>query len=193
MTTKLCVCSHSENDHGLSETMGRCCYWSNGNGKDYQECDCSNFNPARAEEVQPNDCGVYPEEAAECIRFAIGKAAHQRGEATCEIHLLQVGEEWLLSTDCSFYLGDYNGASGPLSRDIGYPHRSRSEALLAALDRCLDHFHTRDRDGCATPKQVEISRKMHAMILEYKARVGGAEVAAALPVGTQLDLFGGAA
>jgi hypothetical protein len=172
----LCVCGHSEKDHSRFTC-------------DCEGCDCYNFNPAAGVTVQPNDCGVYPEESAERIDFAIGKPG-KRADASCEI---QVGEEWLYSSDCQFTLGDFSGSSGPLSRDRE-PHRTREDALVHALDRAMRHFHTGDRGGCATPKQVEISRKMNGILLQFKAKVGGAvaEIVAALPVGTQLDLFGGA-
>lgn len=182
---KLCVCGHSEKEHSRIT----CDVWEEKLNKvgisEEVACDCYNFNPARAEDETPNENGVYPKDAAECSSFSTGKG---RPLATCKIYILQVGEEWLCATDCAFNLGDYNGASGPLSRDRS-PHRSYDAALLAGLDRCLAHFHTRDRDGCATPKQVDASIVMHGKLLAFKASIGGAEVAAALPVGTQFSLF----
>lgn len=192
MKTKLCVCGHSEKDHSRIT----CDQWEEklnrvGISVDVA-CDCYNFNPARAEEETPNDCGVYPKDAAECYSFAVSNTGKDRPLALCHIYILQVGAEWLCATDCSFTFGDYTSASGPLSRDR-VPHLSHEAALLAGLDRCLGHFHTGPRDGCATPKQVDTSIAMHGKLLAFKASIGGAEVAAALPVGTQLDLFGGVA
>lgn len=180
---KLCVCGHTEKEHGVI-TGERMCYWCDGTGKAYKDCLCDRFNDASlGPDSQPNEHGVYPEEAAECISFAVDK-----GKAECEIRILQVGEEWLWATDCGFWVGDYSSASGPLSRDRE-PCLSRSEALLAALDRCLGHFYTGERSGCATPKQVAISRDMHNQLQAFKASIGGADVVAALPVGTQFSLF----
>lgn len=187
---KMCVCGHSEKDHSRFV----CDVWeeklNNVGISEEVACDCYNFNPARAEDETPNENGVYPKDAAERILFAVGKAAHQRGEAVCEVYVLQIGAEWLMSTDCSFYLGNYHGSSGPLSRDRE-PYLSQDAALLAGLDRCLRHFHTCDRTGesCGTVKQTEVSIAMHNKLQAFKASIGGAAVVEALPVGTQFSLF----
>lgn len=189
----LCVCGHSEKEHsritcdhydekfnsvGISEEIA---------------CDCYNFNPAAGVTVAPNDHGVYPWESAEVFNFSVkGSGKDSRAIAICEIYVLQVGIEWLCAADCEFNIGDSSCSLEPLSRDRE-PHLTRSAALLAAVDRSLRHFHTRDRSGCAIPRQVAASIEIHHKLLALKASIGGGDVAAALPVGTQLDLFGGAA
>lgn len=38
-------CGHLESQHGISDTMGRGCYWSEGSGPNYEDCQCDCFNP----------------------------------------------------------------------------------------------------------------------------------------------------
>lgn len=97
--------------------------------------------------IEPNQYGVYDAAAAERFVFTV------KGKATCEIYILQVGDEWLCAVDSFFLLGDYTGSGEPLSRDRN-PHYNRDAALEAGIGRALRHFHTRDRNGCATAEQV---------------------------------------
>lgn len=130
--------------------------------------------------IQPNKHGVYPDHFAEHVTFSVGS------KASCDIAILEVEGEWLVSVDYDFKLGDMSCGGGPLMRDE-CPHTSRLSALTYGLDCALRHFHTRERWGCATPKQVQVSIEMNSKISNYRANLSGDVTA--LPVGTQLGMF----
>ena len=44
ISTKLCSCGHQEKLHD-STGDDRACYWSEGTGKQYRDCDCNHFDP----------------------------------------------------------------------------------------------------------------------------------------------------
>jgi hypothetical protein len=129
---------------------------------------------------EPNKHGVYPDHFAEHVTFSVGN------KASCDIAILEVEGEWLVSVDHAFTFGDMSSGGGPLMRDED-PHTSRLSALTYGLDCALRHFHTRERWGCATPKQVQVSIQMNSQISNYRANLSGDS--SALPVGIQLSMF----
>jgi hypothetical protein len=130
--------------------------------------------------IQPNKHGVYPAHFAEHITFSVSD------KAICDIAILEVDGEWLVSVNSWFSLGDHACGGGPLARDRE-PYTSRLAALTYGLDCALKHFHTRERRGCATAKQVQVSIEMNTKIASYRAMLSGD--VSALPVGAQLSMF----
>jgi hypothetical protein len=130
--------------------------------------------------MKPNKHGVYDDYFAEHVTFSVGD------NASCDIAILEVDGEWLVSVDHAFSLGDMSSGGGPLMRDEE-PYMSRLAALTYGLDLALKCFHTRERGGCATPKQVQASIEMNAKIQSYRAAMSGD--VSMLPVGTQFSMF----
>jgi hypothetical protein len=131
--------------------------------------------------MEPNKHGVYDAAAAERFVFTV------KGKATCEIYILQVGDEWLCAVDSFFLLGDYSGSGEPLTRDRN-PFYNRGAALEAGIGRALRHFHPLGRDGCATAEQVRVSMEMHSKLVVFLTSLGGVDLNA-VPLGAQFSLF----
>lgn len=121
--------------------------------------------------VEPNDCGVYPKEAAECIAWPGAK-----GYVYAEIFVLKVDGVWIGAKRYQLGGSDQRGGTGPLTKGHRY---------LRAPD------HT-DRQSCIADEARQLLRSMESSNCKLAPAIR--DWCAELINGPeQMDLFGAAA